>query len=666
MLWVMRALFAYFRRHRWQRRLLSCLLAMVLGGAAALLALPYVQAWLLLRDLASDDPAVRAAAVNLGIARGRESEYTVRRLDDALDEAGDVQFAAIISVLKWLGRFNTPDRPTRHVDRLRALELTSNPSAPTRWLFLREMILSGRDNAHVRRGLAAASADASPAVRGLSALLAASLGDDAALKALLADGDPNVAAAAALDVGVARRRGHAAALAGLLRSAGDLERLSAAAYGLARTDPNGSADLLLSALDGADRAGDAALRDRMLHVMAERGGREAGAAVLGVLERSSKAGAGAPAAAIVAAGRLRLATAGPHVRRVLARAIEPDGQVTIGQLIAAIDAADALDLPVRREVYDVCDRLWTRRVGYRLMLMKAARLLGRQARRTPPEPSPTEADCTKTLLLAAFKSYLTEAPPATGRSADLTTPMPSAGAAVALWELGSPLAGDAIAHVAGQETTLPGDYVSWHVGLRGGERAFELGLEMLPPLGGDPNTRVYNDSLRSAGAMLLAVAARTPQRRRIAARRVRSRLAGGQLGGEDAYHVRGAYQCALAALGEADQLGEALALLETGQFSQRRAITALTVAGSLAGLDWLLWNPQVADDDALFLLVDEQIGEVLAACAAELPGVDDSAGDDLASWQLRILRDAYAIARGRIRPRLPAPTSVPASAPAAP
>ncbi|MCD6303390.1 MAG: hypothetical protein J7M21_00325, partial [Planctomycetes bacterium] len=159
--------------------------------------------------------------------------------------------------------------------------------------------------------------------------------------------------------------------------------------------------------------------------------------------------------------------------------------------------------------------------------------------------------------------------------------------------------------------------------------------------------------------MLLAVAARTDDQRRQAVRRVRSRLTGGPAGGEDNYHVRGAYRCALAALGDAGAQADVLGLLRTGEFSQRRAITALTLAGRLDGLDWLLWNPQVGDDDALLLLVDEQLSEVVTACTS-LPGIDAFAADDLAAWQLEILRCDYAIRRGRLHPHLPRAASRPA------
>jgi hypothetical protein len=54
----------------------------------------------------------------------------------------------------------------------------------------------------------------------------------------------------------------------------------------------------------------------------------------------------------------------------------------------------------------------------------------------------------------------------------------------------------------------------------------------------------------------------------------------------------------------------------------------------------------------LFLLVDEQIGEVIAGCLPQLPTISPAAGTDLANWQLMKLRHAYAILRPSLKPQL--------------
>jgi len=660
------ALAVYFRRHAWQRRLLTASVTVLVAGLAAVVALPHIQDYLLLRDLGSTDARVRNKAIARAIQRGRDNERTLRRLNDALDEADDVKFAAIVSALKWLGQFNTPDRNPLHVDRAVAMELRANPSAETREIFLRETILSGRDNRYVRQVLASAAGDRAANVRAAAPLLAAALGEDGTVAKLLDDSDPNVVAAAALDAGLAGRPAHAAKLAELLEAPHALDVRAAAAYALARTDHAGSAARLRAALAAADEAGQTALRDRLLHVMAVLGGPRGEGGVLDVLERARKADKLPPAAALTAAARLRLAAAAPHLRRTLVAATTPNSGTLIRQVVAATRTADAMGIPARREIHDVCETLWSPRPQHRLMLLAAARALGRQAELPQPGRSdtPSRAQCIRTLRIAAIYDFLPTTAPAGKKVKPLTSPFPSAAAAVALWKLRTPACEEFVRNSAGEQTTLPGDYVGWHVGIERTDRAFDLALTLLPPPDADPSLRVYNDDMRAAGAVMLAIAARTDDQKRIARDRVRSRLEGRRLGGEDSFHVRGAYQCALAILGDPAAAAVVKGLLETGQFSQRRAITALTLAGRLDGLDWLLWNRQLDEDDLMLLLVEEQIGEVIATCLPELPTVDAAASADLARWQLTILRHTYAIRRSRLRIRPPPPATRPATQPA--
>jgi len=649
----MPALWPYLRKHRWQRRLLTASLALALGGVAAILALPYVRSYLLLADLASKSYAVRVAAIDRGARLALQSPTVLRQLEAALDSDDDRQFSAIVAVLKRLGRFTTAGRAGPHVDRMWALELETNPSGETRELFLTEMALAGRDSAFVRRALRAAGKDEAPAVRARSAVLAARLGDDKLLATLLGDADPNVAAAAAIDAGIARRSALATDVARLLADGADPNVSAAAAYALARTDPSAAATRLAPLLVRAEERGEQALRDRLLYAIAELPPAVAGPAPLGVIERARKAGRHPSAYALLLAGRLRLNDAAGDVRNVLAAAVRSDGGVLIGQVHAAVEAAGALDLPVRAELIRLIDRLWRHDPAYRLMLTAGVRALARQASVVQRDPNaPTADDCVRMLRKAAV--YPTDWPPGTDPE-DVQTPLPSAAAAVALWQLDAPLAEEFVTLWAGSDLTLPGDYVSWHLGLAGGPGAFELGLRFVPPLDAPRSQREYNDDRRGTGAMLLAVAARTEEQKGAARRRVRSRLEGGDLGGEDNFYVRGAYRCALAVLGDADSLRHVAGLLETGQFSQRRAITALTLAGSLDGLDWLLWNPQVDEEDMLLLLVDEQVAGVLSACLPSLPALDAAAGTALQSFQLRILRDAYLLRRPTLRPAWPPP-----------
>ena len=267
--------------------------------------------------------------------------------------------------------------------------------------------------------------------------------------------------------------------------------------------------------------------------------------------------------------------------------------------------------------------------------------------------------------------YARSAPTAKGKPRKtVTTPLASAAAAVALWRLSPSVS--AVLPATGADTgtladllkidressayyvraaarnnsTLAGDYIAWHIARSRLKQAFELGLAMLPALGSA--LPVYNADERSAGAMLLALAAKTPPQSSTAVKRITSRLVGGPAGGEDDDYVAGAYRCALLILGEADA-ETVRALLETGEFPHRRATTALLAAGDREVLDNLLWAPRTTPEDIVFLLLHMGVAEVVAELAPELPAIDVAAEADTRRWQVKILRDYYAIRRNKIK-----------------
>jgi len=656
----MPALLTYFRQHAWQRRLLTISLMMALGAGAAVICLPWVQDIRLIRAMDSSDVRIRDKAVAIAVARAREHPAIIGRMGSALDGASDRQFFSLVRALQLLEQFDSPGRNPVHIDRLHAYEVAKSPSAKARGMFFVELLTSGRDNTYVREGLQAATADPNGDIRAMAGMLAARLGDDATLGKLLDDADTNVVEAAAIDAGLGSRKAVLGDINRLLAHADDDLRVSAAAYALASLDAKAAAEKLPAMLARAIDANDPILRDRLLDVMGSLNDPATAGAIIETIARSEKAGQYPPAAALLAAGRRKLAPAAPAVRRVLVSATDAPKGLLVRQVHAAILTADELKLPVRKEVHDICRKLWTWRSGYRLILTDAARVLGRQL--TIPqsdEPnSPSPVECARTLRRAIDVEY----PRATAAAGEASppsrrTPLPSAAAAVALWKFQTEQSEDLtmipsfVMIPASDEVSLAGDYLAWNIGVTGSKGAFELGLWLLPALN-DPTQRVYNNDARSTGAMLLAIAASTPEIRKQAARRVRSRLEGGQLGGEDNFYVRGAYQCALAILGDPNSPAEVLGLLETEQFSQRRAITALTLAGEFRGLDWLLWNTQISQENMLLLLVDDQIGEVIADCLPSLPQISPAASTDLARWQLLILRHAYAIRRPALKPQL--------------
>ena len=651
----MPALVTYFRTHPWQRRLVTASLALVLGAAAAVLCLPWFRATMILRDMDSPDAKVRTLAVLRAVGQADKDSAIVGRLESAMDGASDRQFHALVRALQILGRFDVPGRSPLLLDRMRAFEVAANPSTPARGVFLVEIMTGGRDNQYVREALKAASADANQDVRALAGMLAARLGDDDTLGRLVRDADPNVAEAATLDAAIARRKALLPDIRKILTDANDPRPLSAAALALAAMDPTAAAATLPAMLSRAIDANDPALRDRLLDIMGDLNDDATAKAVMETIDRADKAGLYPPAEALLAAGRRKLPAAAPAVRRVLADSVKMPKGLLVSQVHAAILAANDLKMPVRKAANDICQKLWTPRPGFRLMLTDAARLLGRQVaapRNDEPDvPSPDE--CISTLRQAVVVDYEpTTWPASQPRPKPARTPLPSAAAAVALWNLDAKAAEEFIQIPAWDYVSLAGDYVAWNIGITGGDRAFELGLSLLPAANAPPELRVYNDDARSTGAMLLALSAATPDRRKQATGRILSRLEAGPRGKEDSFYVRGAYQCALAILGDSGATAQVLSLLETGQFSQRRAITALTLAGDLRGLDWLLWNRQVDPQDMLLLLVDEQIGEVIANCLPQLPRVSPAAAGDLANWQLLRLRHAYEIRRPSLKPQL--------------
>lgn len=672
----MGAVRAYFRTHRWQGRLLTGSTALLVGASASVLLYGPIRDYRILRDLASPDAQVRENAAAYAVAVAADSPATVRRFNRALDASDDRTFLAIVGVLQRLGAFNTPQRPPRHVDRMRAIEIRTTRAArdaegvaATRAYYVRVVALSSRDNRHVRDALASAVKDHSPRVRSAAALLAGRLRDTSALRTLLADPDPNVAAAAALDSGLAGATDLAEDLTGLLTSAKHPHTIAGAAYALAKLRPLESSEGICRLLENTR---DPMLRNRLLHVATLLANSRAATAVRTVLDATVSTGQVPGAMTLLAAGKLRIAAAGEAIRAVLTHAAEGDTELTQGQALAAVQSADALGLAVRTELNTLCGKYWGPRTP--LLLLHAVRALGRQnSRPQGTNNAATALAAVRTLRLAASFHATPASQPAGGAPATMTTPLPSAAAAAALWKLAptdtylaqeDPDANDpgiALVKVdrdasayyvhlaASSDATIAGDYLAWEIGRTEGDAAFRLGLGMVPQRGARGPARVYNHNIRAAGAMLLALGVRTEEHERTAVRRIRSRLVGGRLGGETDLVARGSYQCALLLLGDTTLQKDVRALLQTAKFPHRRAATALCAVGDPHILDWLLGDLDGTYYDIVFLLINTGIGDVLAATAPQLPRIDPAADPEIKLWQARILQDDYIIHRGDIR-----------------
>ena len=634
----------YFRRHKLQGWLLTALVGLVLGVLAALLVYPHVHDYLLIRDLGSRDPAVRERAINRAEVAARVTPRTLRKLNAALDSDDDIQFAAVATALNRAGKFKIPGRDPAVFDRLRAIEFEHSTEAEVRKRLIGEAVGADRDNPHTRRLLRSAAADAAAAVRQRSAVLAAKLGDDEALKRLLADAEPAVAAAAALDAGLAGRKDLIEPVAGLLADSQDVDVVSSAAYALGRLAPKAPSRRVAERLKAADKA---ALRDRLWHVLALAGDADARQAVSAALVSARRAGRSPPAMVLLAAGRMGIAEAKQDAKATLA-AVGRGPPPLESQLLAALEAARRLRVPVRAQVYRICQDAWG--TEWPFLLIAAARELARQA--VMPQDGNTDApsrdDCVRLLRdRAIFDKARAPAKPGVPREI-VTTPMPSAAAAVALWELKAAAAGESVRAAAGVPGSAPGEYIAWHVSaIRPGE-AYDLGMAMLPPLGAARELRVYSDTERACGAWLLALSARTAGQKKAAQERILSRLVGGQLGGEDSFVVAGAYRCALLMLGRDDYLEAVVSYLDVGDMTRRQVITALCAVGRREGLDWLLWNPHVPPPLLALLYLNKGLGQVLAETAPELPGIDLCGTEDLRLWQAKILQDYYAIHRSSV------------------
>jgi len=339
--------------------------------------------------------------------------------------------------------------------------------------------------------------------------------------------------------------------------------------------------------------------------------------------------------AIVAAGRLRLAEAPQHVRGVLTDKYA-NGSLSAGHLLAAIEAAKRLKMPAGAEIDRIVRQLWGR--GFPWTVAAAVRAMGCQ----PPSER-----------IRRMLRWAAENPAPSSQSASTSRPvagegLPSAAAAVCLWLWDDPAAEGLIRQVSQHESAAAGDYIAWHVGQGPTDRAFALGLKMLPPLGAPPKLRVYSDSERATGAMLLALSARTASQRKQAIDRIASRLEGGQLGGEDDFRTAASFRCALLILGREDQRPFIRALLADVRFPRRRVLTALLAAKDKQALDWLLFNRSLSARQVASILIEEGVGEVLAAREPQLPPVDAAGDDDLRRWQVEILRHHWGTHRSGI------------------
>lgn len=698
----------YFREHRWQRRMLTFMLAAIV---AMILGTRYVPVYLdhrHIEQLGSDDPQVRSQAMATLQALARTEPDTRQRLYYALATPSETRFRAVQEILDATGHWPAPKNGELWQDRLRALTLptmflretvadprrraeTLQAARQQRQAVLHEAILAHRDNRYVHDMLMFAAGDPEASVRQAAASLAGVLGRDDVLRKLLGDAEPAVAATVALVAGLTGQDLTSELRDRLFRAVPEFQRLS---QQLAR-DPGGpylpeqdrqhqqdldraralraliansylalltrSSALAPQAADLARQTRDPVLQEQLLWILSTRARPDASRLLSDLGARYRWTGQPVSPGMLVAARRLRDDTHAAAALDILRRAAsnETDGLKT-SHIIAAIDYARALAVPCRREAYDLITTLWN--PDDPVLLSRAATLLAQQAalNAQPAGDAPSRQDCLDLLRQAATYSTARPGPPEETRR----SPFASAHAAVAQWlldpsrtvlDLSALDANDLteVIEIAGKKGS--GFYLYQAVAVDpvdpGDVVAWRLAASDLPQafdIGRaflpTADMRYREYNARVRATGMQLLALTASPEQR---RDIRRQIAA-QLPRET-YLGRGAAQCALLMLGDASAREEVRFLLTGADFPRRRALTALFVDGDRWALDFLLWNVYQPLEHANGILTGLNLNEVLAVTAPELPRPDVALRLETQLWQTEILKQVYGLFRPTLK-----------------
>jgi hypothetical protein len=705
----MGAVLTYFRHHKWQRRMLTALLGVILAAA---LSIHYVPAYLdqkYIEQLRDEDQAAREQAAGHFTSLAARKPETRQRLFEALATEDDEHFRAIQQVLAAAGHWPPPVHQDLWIDRLQAIQFekgyvrreipnpdarrqTINAARRQRLAIVHEAILASRDNRYVRRLLRAALADPQPRIRRAAATLAGKLNDPGVLGKLLADEDAAVAAEAALVAGLTGQ----ATLAQPIRDA--LYRVVPIHQNLARraarvfTGPqtadqqeqtrqrerrvetlrtliaNSSLALLtlrpqedawLAELAG--RTQDGLLRERLLWLLSAEP-RDATRRLLDELAaRYRWQGQPLPADAILAARRIGHDGYAAAVLDVLRRAGQSENpNLQVSQLLAAVDYARAMNLPCRQEAYDIIEQYWNAEQS--LLFRHAALLLGQQALLDDGQPAsaPTPEACLA-LLREAVEWAIVEPgskPPVVRRS-----PVASAYAAVAQWRIDP---STQLLTLLDLDALDPDAVVALNVNKTSAAYLYQAAALDAPQAGDAIAWKLAETRLPEAFEVALAFLPTPEMNYREHNANIRAtgmmllaltapesrreeitRHVAGRLARER-YLERGTAQCALLILGRQDAREEARLLLTSDDFPRRRALTALLIDGDHWTLDWLLWNVYRPSGDLPSLLVEQGISDVLAATAPQLPRPSAALQPASQYWQCNLLKQMYGLFRNQL------------------
>ncbi len=629
-------------------RILMAAVSLVVALGLLVVLYPFMHDSALIYAVTQDDGGT-PREINLLASRAESSRMTRWRLERRLQSDSDRVFRGVATVLNRVDLLDIPDRDPAIMDRYQTVQFAGTASDRAREMLMHIACKVERDNPHRRRLAELAAQDSAAGVRQLAALLAAKLGQTDVLATLMADEEPAVRAKAYMD----------AAIIGageILQAAPTDPDIDAFAYqawavamatGKLQTDLPETIVAYMTIPEPSDEQIN--LLNRLIYAasLAERETARMYLAHVISLYHEYDPPTPMPAMLLLAGAELGLEQIGGDVRAALA-AVTPGDSVPLATLAAAIGAADRMDLPVRKELFDALDLIWGE--DYQHLCLDGALALGRQADLDQGgRDGPSRNECIKLLQNLATWGYFE--PPAEeeyGPGRVVSTPFASAGAVLALWRLEAPMREFYVGHATTTTFTVPGDFLAWHIGRETPEAGLAVGYLMLPPLGAPVGERIYNENERAAGAMMLALSARTEEDTQQVIARITERLYGTTMGGEDNYRVRCIYKCALQLAGDMQYDEELRNMLTILELPQRPLLTALLGTGDQSALDWMLWNRQFSDTDVFQLLLGQRLYDVLEVVTPTLPALDRAAPNTVRLFQVQVLRDSYVIQRNSI------------------
>ncbi len=603
-------------------------------AAIVLIVATFMQPWLadegLLAQLASSDPKVRELAIVDAADRMEQWPSTRQRLEAALDSASDRQFLAIAEALNLIKRFDTKTQTPLHIDRLLTLQFATTEGLLMRRFILRGIINRCRKSSYVFDALRNAAADPESILRKRAALLAAALGDDAVLAKLLADADPGVRAAAALDVGIAKRTELTDQLIALLADS-DAGVAGYAAVALAKMDAGKHADTLVAMLTDANTW----TNPYVIYASALTGDKRAFDIIrerIGVFHESPLT----DQTLIAIAGEFNI-TPDANTLRGLQLNARVYGRRTAGLERAIIALADKHQALLADRVQELCTNRWSSATE-RLMTI-AARALGRASQAKGAEDS--AGAYLATLRIAA--AYPDSASGRRTTQADIRpTPIASAAAAVACW-LAKPTTAPAdsrlITDVARSDSPLAGHYIAWHLARENPTQAYTLGMNLLS---GHEQAGFLSENVRACAAMMVGLSAKTDDQKKKAIEVISSRLQA-----EDNLVLQGTYRCALLVLGERQFLETVRAQCLSADYPLATNLTALLSAGDMKSMEQVLSNERIGPWHLADLAYRFQLADILKRYRPDIASINIVATPALQRLQAEIAMHTFTICRDR-------------------